>query len=107
MVPSFTGFPLGVTSGSFDATYDMNILASWAPGFVNVNGGGTVGGAIAALTAGLVAGQAYFNIHTTAFGGGEIRGFLVPEPGTAVLLALGLAGIGAARRRPRPRLARP
>ncbi len=37
-------------------------------------------------------GQAYFNIHTQSFAGGEIRGFLtpVPEPQTYQLLAMGL-----------------
>jgi hypothetical protein len=38
--------------------------------------GGTTAGAEAALLAGLEAGQAYLNIHTTMFPGGEIRGFL-------------------------------
>ena len=38
----------------------------------------------------------YFNVHSTVFPGGEIRGQIraVSEPGTLVLMALGLAGIG-------------
>ena len=42
------------------------------------------------------AGKWYFNIHTSAFSGGEIRGFttVVPEPSTVVLLAGGLAAVG-------------
>jgi len=36
--------------------------------------GGTAAGAEAALVGGLAAGQAYFNIHTSPFPGGEIRG---------------------------------
>jgi len=45
----------------------------------------------------------YVNVHTAAFGGGEIRGQLapIPEPGTYALLAIGLGVIGVAARRRR------
>jgi hypothetical protein len=53
---------------------------------------------------GLAQGRAYFNIHTTQFGGGEILGFLrVPEPATLLLLGLGLALSALAIRRRRIR----
>ena len=74
-IPSFTGFPLGVTSGTYDHTFDMTDASSYNPGFVAVNGG-TAASAGAALLAGIQAGQAYLNIHTTVYPGGEIRGFL-------------------------------
>ena len=43
-----------------------------------------------AQEADLLAGLWYLNLHTTAFGGGEIRGQVVPEPTTLVLLGSGL-----------------
>jgi hypothetical protein len=74
-VPTFPGFPLGVTSGTYSQTFDMTSLSSYNPAFVAANGG-TAASAEAALFAGLVAGTSYLNIHTTKFPAGEIRGFL-------------------------------
>jgi hypothetical protein len=76
--PSFVGFPLGVTSGSMDQTYDMTQAGSWNPAYITANGG-TPASAEATLLAGIAAGQAYLNIHTVNFPGGEIRGVLVPS----------------------------
>lgn len=75
-VPAFPGFPLGVTSGSLDQTYDTTTAAIWNPAFIAAHGG-TPAGAEAALATGLAQGQAYLNIHTSTHPGGEIRGFLV------------------------------
>ena len=72
-VPTFPGFPSGVTSGSYTHTFDLTQASSYNPAFVSSHGG-TPAGAEAALVSGLAAGQAYFNIHTTTFPGGEIRG---------------------------------
>ena len=93
-LPSFTGFPSGVTSGTYDHTFDMSLATSYNPIFVTANG--SVASAEAALLGGLSAGDAYLNIHTTAFPNGEIRGFLhaVPEPSTWAMMILGFAGIG-------------
>ena len=90
-LPSFVGFPLGVTSGSYSETFDLTMASSWNPAFITAQGG-TPATAEAAFASHLSTGRAYLNIHTSQFTGGEIRGYfaLIPEPAT-----LGLAGIGA------------
>jgi len=95
-VPAFPGFPLGVTSGSMDQTYDTLQPTIWNPAFISAHGG-TPAGAEAALAAGLAAGQAYLNIHTTQFPGGEIRGFLSAQssPDIGNIPTLSEWGLGA------------
>ncbi len=102
--PTFPGFPGGVSSGTYDNTFDMTNLTSYNGTFVT-NNGGTAASAFAALFGGMQAGNAYFNVHSTSFPGGEIRGQLsyVPEPGTWALMIAGFGMAGAAlRRRARP-----
>lgn len=93
------GFPVGVTAGSYSALIDLTLNGSYTAAFLT-GSGGTAAGAEAALLAGLQAGQAYFNIHSTRFPSGEIRSFPapVPEPATWGLMIAGFGVIGGAMR---------
>ena len=100
--PSFPGFPSGVTSASFSVgPFDLNSASTYNATFIAGSPGGTVAGARTRLVNGLNGGQAYFNIHTNAFPGGEIRGqlSLVPEPATWAMMIAGFGLAGAALRR--------
>lgn len=100
--PSFFGFPLGVRSGSMDQTYDMTLASSYNAAFLNnAANGGNIATARATLFTGIAAGQAYLNVHTVAFPGGEIRGQLlavVPEPASWAMMLAGFGLIGAGLR---------
>ena len=92
-VPTFMGFPGGVSAGTYDHTFDLADASTYNPDFITASGG-TVSTASNALIFALEDGKAYLNIHTSAFPGGEIRGFLapVPEPSTIALFMVGTAG---------------
>lgn len=100
--PTFSGFPLGVTSGTYSNLFDLLTASTYNASFVTANGG-TTASAESALLSALASGKAYLNIHTTAFPSGEIRGFLVavPEPATWGMMLLGFGAIGLAFRRRR------
>lgn len=103
VTPTFTGFPGGVTSGTYDHTFDMLLASSYNSAFIASAFDPThdAAGAEQALFDAMLAGETYLNIHTTTVPGGEIRGFLrlVPEPFTLSLFGAGLAGVVALRRR--------
>jgi hypothetical protein len=75
---------------AYTNTLDLTLSSSYNPAFIMANGG-TPGSAEVALLAGLAAGEAYLNIHTTNFPNGEIRGFLTPVPGP--IAGAGLPGL--------------
>src|SRR5688572_14966950 len=88
LVPTF--ITTGATAGTI-AAGNVNLVD-------NANGSGfTVAQQLTQLNSGLW----YVNIHTSTFGGGEIRGqiTLVPEPTSAALLVLGGVCTGAYLRR--------
>jgi hypothetical protein len=99
-VPVLPGFPQNVTFGSFiNQTFSLTNAAFYNPTFIT-NNGGSVATAEPIFLAGLLNSQTYFNIHTAANGGGEIRAFLtpVPEPETLMLGVLSLALLAIVRR---------
>jgi hypothetical protein len=101
-LPAFLGFPLGVTQGTYlSPLFSLMDPSLYNPAFVTMQGG--LPQAEAALIAGIENDQTYFNIHTMANPGGEIRGQLeplgaVPEPTTLLLLGTALTGLGFAHR---------
>lgn len=102
LLPAFPGFPLGVTSGVDNFVLDLDQPSSFNPAFITAQGG-NFAVAEANFIAALETGRTYLNIHTAApngFPGGEIRGFVVPEPMTASLVLTGIAAaLGLQRRR--------
>jgi hypothetical protein len=95
------GFELGVRNGSFDLTYDLLDATTYTAAFLAASGG-TALGARDRLFSNFNNGLGYFNIHSTVFRGGELRGQLagIPEPASwgMMIVGFGLAG-GAMRRR--------
>jgi hypothetical protein len=87
-------FPLGVTFGVYDQTFDLTNSTFYNPVFVMAEGG-TVAGAEAALIAGIESGNTYFNIHTGQNPGGEIRTQLLPlgVPVPGPIVGTGLPGL--------------
>jgi hypothetical protein len=90
--PTFPSFPLKVTSGTYDETFDLTANSTY--NLINIPPGNTgdpfLGTSAATaepvFVATLLNGQTYLNIDTSDFPTGEIRGFLAVVPGPAGLL---------------------
>lgn len=98
------GFPLGVTSGNFNASFDLLNATNYTSTEIAESGGAVIQARdrlLAAMDPGATTGGAYFNIHTTFRGGGEIRGniSLVPEPASLALLLCGAFAVCLAQTR--------
>ena len=98
--PSFPDFPSGpgVTAGTYNRLFDLTLdttynLPNVPPGNMTPNPflGTSAATAEPVFIKALMAGETYLNIHSTAFSGGEIRGFLVVVPGP--IAGAGLPGL--------------
>jgi hypothetical protein len=78
-LPSLPAFPLAVAAGAYERTINLAVASSYNLAYIAANGG-TVSAASNALFGGLATGRTYFKLSTTAFGAGEISGFLFPTP---------------------------
>ncbi|MCX5950553.1 MAG: CHRD domain-containing protein [Cyanobacteria bacterium] len=88
--PTFSGFPLGVSSGTYTNTLNLLLNTTYRAGFITANGG--IQGARDAFLAALIGKKAYLNIHSSTFPGGEIRGFFVQQvPGPLPIVGVGVA----------------
>ncbi len=99
--PSLPSFPTGGTSGSYIQTLDLSLASVYGNTYLNTTHSGNIPAAEAAFFNAMNQGRIYWNIHSSAFGGGEIRGFLnaVPEPSSLALLGLGAAAIAVRSRK--------
>jgi CHRD domain-containing protein len=62
--PSFIGFPLGVTAGTFHNTFDMTLASSYNPAFITAHGNNTAQ-AFSDFFAGMIAGDSYYTPLTS------------------------------------------
>lgn len=86
--------PFGVNGPVIFGIGNQSVYTPAGTNVFTVSGGGTL---TLAQALAMIAGNTYFNVHTQNFPGGEIRGQIVPSPGSLALLSL--AGLATLRRR--------
>jgi hypothetical protein len=87
------GYPYGSLSPGYDNSFDLTQPSTWDPTYLSANGG-TPSSAEAAFVTALTSGKMYWEIHTSAFPNGEIRGFMqleTPEQPAAPWYSLALS----------------
>lgn len=94
--PSLPNFPVGANNGTYSQTLDLTQSTVYNSGYLGTHGGNVAAAESAFITA-ANQGRVYWNIHSSTFGGGEIRGFMtvVPEPSSVALAGLGILGVAA------------
>jgi CHRD domain/PEP-CTERM motif len=99
---SASGFPLGVTLGTYDHTFDLTDAPGYDPAFITAHGP-LLSDALNALIFSFADGKVYLDIQSSAFPSGEIRGFFTetPEPASTALIGLGGCAMAFVRRRER------
>jgi len=101
----------GVVWGFFGAPFNETAPNDQVITLLPAGAGATISGkwdlsegnntTLAAQLPNILAGRSYINFHTTQFGGGEIRGAIIPEPSTIALVGIGLVVLGTMARKRR------
>ena len=93
-----TSWTTGLQSGSYTSTINMLSSATYGASYTAAHGG-TAASAETDLLSAMSIGKAYLNLHTTAYPGGEIRGFITLVPAPGMLSLIGMCGALTGRRR--------
>lgn len=93
-----TGWTTGLSSGSYTSTIDLLSSASYSSAYLAAHGG-TAASAETDLLSAMTIGKAYLNLHSSAYPGGEIRGFIYQVPAPGMLSLVGMCGLLNRRRR--------
>jgi hypothetical protein len=103
-LPSFIDFPLGITAGTYDHTFNMADASSYNPAFITNHVGFVPNAFNDLIYGGFLTSAVYFDLHTNLFPEGEVLGFFsrvgaVPEPESYALLLAGLGVLSVFARR--------
>lgn len=88
-----TSDPARPATGVYVGEFDLDLVNPFRAAFTTANGGTTAGALQALINAMNAENRAYYNIHTSQFPGGEIRGNLEPAPEPSTVVAV-LGGLG-------------